>query len=59
MSGGHVFLPGKSHAQRNLLGYSPLSHKELDTTEHRDHTTSKQHCLQEQSQVRAGFLELE
>ena len=28
-----VFLPGKSHGQRSLLGYSPCSHKELDTTE--------------------------
>ena len=28
-----VFLPGKSHGQRNLVGYSPWSHKELDITE--------------------------
>ena len=28
-----VFLPGKSHGQRNLVGYSPWDHKELDTTE--------------------------
>ena len=28
-----VFLPGKSHGQRNLAGYSPWSHKESDTTE--------------------------
>ena len=28
-----VSLPGKSHGQRNLAGYSPCSHKELDTTE--------------------------
>ena len=28
-----VFLPGKSHAQRSLEGYSPWGHKELDTTE--------------------------
>ena len=28
-----VFLPGKSHGQRNLVGYSPWGHKELDTTE--------------------------
>ena len=27
-----VFLPGKSHEQRNLVGYSPWSHKDLDTT---------------------------
>ena len=28
-----IFLPGKFHGQRNLVGYSPWSHKELDTTE--------------------------
>ena len=29
-----VFLPGKSHGQRSLAGYSPWGHKELDTTDH-------------------------
>ena len=28
-----VFLPGEVHGQRNLVGYSPLDHKESDTTE--------------------------
>ena len=28
-----VFLPGESHGQRNLAGYSPYSWKESDTTE--------------------------
>ena len=28
-----VFLPGESHGQRILEGYSPWSRKELDTTE--------------------------
>ena len=28
-----VFLPGKPHGQRNLVGYSPWGHKELDMTE--------------------------
>ena len=28
-----VFLPGKSHGQRNLAGYSPWCCKELDTRE--------------------------
>ena len=28
-----VFLPGKSHAQRSLVGYSSCRRKELDTTE--------------------------
>ena len=28
-----VFLPGESHGQRGLAGYSPWSHKELDTME--------------------------
>ena len=28
-----VFLPGKTHRQRNLAGYSPWGHKESDVTE--------------------------
>ena len=28
-----VFLPGNSHGQRGLVGYSPWGHKELDRTE--------------------------
>ena len=28
-----VFLPGESHGQRSLVGYSPEDHKELDMTE--------------------------
>ena len=28
-----VFLPGEFHGERSLVGYSPLGHKELDTTE--------------------------
>ena len=28
-----VFLPGESHGQRSLAGYSPRGHNKLDTTE--------------------------
>ena len=28
-----VFLPGESHGQRSLVGYSPQGRKESDTTE--------------------------
>ena len=28
-----VFLPGKSHGQRNLVGYSPWGHKQSNMTE--------------------------
>ena len=35
-----VFLPGESHRQRRLVGYSPQGHKELDTTE----ATQYAHC---------------
>ena len=31
-----VFLPGESHRQRSLVGYSPWGCKESDTTEHTD-----------------------
>ena len=29
-----LFLPGKSHGQKSLAGYSPGGHSQLDTTEH-------------------------
>ena len=29
-----VFLPGEFHGQRNLAGYSPWGHQELDTHTH-------------------------
>ena len=29
-----IFLPGKSHGRRRLVGYSPWGRKELDMTEH-------------------------
>ena len=32
-----VFLPGKFHGQRSLVGYSPWGHKELDRTERLTH----------------------
>ena len=33
-----VFLAGESYEQRNLAGYSPQGHKELDRTEATQHT---------------------
>ena len=32
-----LFLPGESHGQRSLAGYSPWGHKEQDTTEVTEH----------------------
>ena len=36
-----VFLPGESHGQRSLMGYSPQGHKELNMTEVTQHTCIK------------------
>ena len=33
-----VFLPGKSHGQRSLVGYCPWGHKESDMTEATEHS---------------------
>ena len=33
-----VFLPGESHGQRSLVGYSPWGCKESETTEQLTHT---------------------
>ena len=32
-----IFLPGESHGQRSLVGYSPWAHKESDMTEQLTH----------------------
>ena len=32
-----VYLPGESHGQRSLVGYSPWGHKESDATEVNEH----------------------
>ena len=32
-NGNPVSLPGQSHGQRSLAGYSPWGHRESDTTE--------------------------
>ena len=44
-----VFLLGKFHGQRSLVGYSPWGYKELDTTGAHTHT-----ILQECYQANAG-----
>ena len=36
-----TFLPGESHGQRSLAGYSERGHKESDTTETHTHTTMR------------------
>ena len=36
-----VFLPGKCHGQRSLVGYSLWNHKESDVTEVTKHTLHK------------------
>ena len=40
-----VFLPGESHGQRSLEGYSPWGGKELDTTEVTEHAQTNIHRL--------------
>ena len=40
-----VFLPGKSHGQRSLVGYNPNGHKKLDTTEAIEHTRTHAQVL--------------
>ena len=44
MASSSTILPGESHGQRSLVGYSPQGPKETDTTEVTQdaHTASKQ-----------------
>ena len=52
-------LPGKSHGQRSLVGYSPQGHKELDTTERLStHTHHIDLLLEEKSCVQISCLPL-
>ena len=37
-----VFLPGESHGQSNLVGYSSWDHKESDITEVTEHLSGSQ-----------------
>ena len=46
-----VFLPGESHGQRNLEGYSQQGHKESDTTEVTEHTQLVHRATQGQNLV--------
>ena len=43
-NGTPVFLPGKSHGQRSLVGYSPCDQKELGMTEY-THKHTHTHTL--------------
>ena len=36
-----IFLPGESHGQRSLAGYSPWGHKESDMAEAIEHVSEK------------------
>ena len=38
----YLFLPGKSHWQRSLQGYSPWGHKESDTAEQLNNSNNRQ-----------------
>ena len=40
-----VFLPGKSHRQRSLAGYSPWVHKESTGLDKETTTMRKKHCF--------------
>ena len=51
-----VFLPGESHAQRNLAGYSPWGCKESDITEHTGSLYMRYICIRNKN-PKQMFLE--
>ena len=51
-----VFLPGKSHGQRSLVGYSPRGHKESDMTKHIHATHKIFICLQKSIYLSALYV---
>ena len=46
-----VFLPGESHGQRSLVGYSPYDCKEADTTEMILHTHTHTHTQSKEVEI--------
>ena len=50
-----VFLPGESHRQRSLVGYSSLGRKESDKTEQLTQTSLPDHKFKE-SRVSVYFV---
>ena len=50
-----VFLPGKSHRQRSLVGYSPGGRRESDTTGAELDEEHPAECQLESPQLRGGF----
>ena len=46
-----VFLPGESHGQGSLVGYSPRGHKESDITEATKHACTKRNSYPPPSRV--------
>ena len=51
-----VFLPGESHGQRSLVGYSPWGCKESDKTERLTHTHTHTHTHTQIPQVKEFIL---
>ena len=51
-----VFLPGESHGQRSLTGYSPWGCKESDTTEATEHTHTRHIALVSTWQLHFHFV---
>ena len=51
-----VFLPGKFHGQRSLVGYSPWGRKESDMTEHTAHIYRMEEGRQDSGGGQLGLL---
>ena len=49
-----VFLPGESHGQRSMAGYSPRGRKELDTTERLTLLLSREGKAKSQRNIERG-----
>ena len=54
-----VFLPGESHGQRSLVGYSPRGHKESGTTELTDAQAARIGVLNKRVRNNAPWRQLQ
>ena len=53
-----VFLPGETHGQRNLVGYTPWGHKESETTERLTPSLSFQSWHSSECRVRSTCIRI-
>ena len=53
-----IIMPGKSHGQRSLVGYSPWGRKESDTTEQLKHTQTEKANSGDRNRIKIPLIRI-